>query len=76
MLARGGFLLLVKLVMLTSDARFLSVLESPEAGRDVGVGGIGNAPMLVTFRTAFAAGMPEARPTDEDARGRSDVDAD
>jgi hypothetical protein len=77
-LTRGNFLLLVKLVMLASEVRFLmlSLLESCDVGRDPGVGGTGNAPMLVTFLTGLAEGMPDARPTDEDARGRSDVDAD
>lgn len=78
-LTRGNFLLLVRpetLALLASEDRFLSVLESPDAGRDEVFGGTGKAPILVTLRTALAEGIPDARPTDEEARGRSEVEAD
>jgi hypothetical protein len=75
-LARGNFLLLVKPPTPASDARFLSMMESLDVGREVGLGGTGNAPILVTFLTALAEGMPEALPTEDDALGRSVVEWD
>ena len=76
MLALGSFLLLVRPTPLPSEPRFLRI-DSPEFGREVGDGGTGNAPMLVTLRTVFSGGgIPEARPIEEDALGRSLVECD
>jgi hypothetical protein len=75
-LARGNFLLLVNPPTPASDARFLSMMDSLDVGREVGLGGTGNAPILVTFLTAFAEGMPDAFPIEDEALGRSVVEYD
>lgn len=76
MLALGSFLLLFRPTPLPSEPRFFRI-DSPEFGLDVGEGGTGNAPILVTLRTVFSGGgIPEARPIEEEALGRSLVNCD
>lgn len=77
MLALGSFLLFVNPTLPPSEARFFSGIDSPEFGLDVGVGGTGKEPMLVTLRTDLVGGgIPEARPVEEADLGISLVDCD
>ena len=79
----GSFLLLGKVaapVVLPSDIRFLSGILSPfedeVPGRELVMGGCGNAPILMVLRTVLIdEGMLEALPAAEPARGISGVDA-
>jgi hypothetical protein len=68
----GGFLFLpdaIAAAVLPSDTRFLSgtdsLTEEEVVGRELWAGGCGKAPILMVFRTDFAAGIADVLPAAE-----------